>query len=208
MLTLLTCVVFYSIHIKSFLVLIKFIIEFVNQHGIYVHSFRLAAEDYGSPTVRDRQYLLLFPIEETTPINQLADEYNTPYWSTEFTDALERMQIGAGDPDCYILPEENPFKTAWRTAARAAMLQKDHNIIEAAVLKSKKRGVTGEPKDEDWHSIHLETYRRTGLKWPPTVSDDTAFGKSVQHLPRRAKECAYFFTYCHTAPWLYLSLGE
>ena len=76
---------------------IIYMIQLLNKKGFYVLDFLLCAQDYGSASYRQRQYLAVADTGEDS-IDQTADGYETPSWVPMFVDILARLKC----PPCNV----------------------------------------------------------------------------------------------------------
>ena len=74
----------------------QFTINYLNYAGMFVHHFTVKAEDFLSPTVRERQYMLVTPFSAES-IDQIDEKFVNPPWVAVYTAALESMMCGPGD---------------------------------------------------------------------------------------------------------------
>ena len=87
---------------------INYIVNYLNYFGFVVVAFILKAEDYLSPCRRERQYLLVFPLQ-TEPLDQTADGFVMPGYVSALSEALGSMKSGPGDVRQFLLEKSDPF---------------------------------------------------------------------------------------------------
>ena len=92
----------------------------------------------------------------------------------------------------FLLPDNQPAvlrHMAERRATKTAEHQKE-------AVRMRGAG-TGGGKALEWELEHYESFRAIGLPWPPTLYPHPGFAQSVDHLPEREAQLAW---YCHQ--WL------
>ena len=171
---------------------IRFITDYLNFFGIIVYAFTLCAKQCRSGVARERQYMLVVPLQET-PLDQNAEGYKMPDWVMEFAAALQSLQVGVGDPNSVLMDRDDPHYVMWHQMAvqeHAVMEMKE--LEKKAVAQAKKKAKT---EESVWRVDHLEEFRDAGLQWPPCLETDRDLDRAVAHLPRRMQEVAWYF--CH-----------
>ena len=91
---------------------INYIKSYLNVSGFLVVDFILRAEECGSPSRRERQYLLIVPIS-TSEIDQLAEGFVSPPWVKDFLDTIDQLKLPSVDPQTFLLAPDSEVYCDW-----------------------------------------------------------------------------------------------
>lgn len=86
---------------------ILYVKQLLQPAGFDVLDFRTDAADYGSPSRRERQYLLIVLADGAVGL--------APPWAPRFLSVLSSMRVGHGDPYMYIYPATHPQYIEWHS---------------------------------------------------------------------------------------------
>ena len=81
---------------------LKYLIALLTAHNFDVFAFTADAAEFGSPSRRDRQYVVVVPSNDRPGA-----------WTIEFENLLFNMRVGAGNPYDYLLQPEHPRYLKW-----------------------------------------------------------------------------------------------
>ena len=98
---------------------INYIKSYLNVSGFLVVDFILRAEDCGSPSRRERQYLLIVPVS-TSEIDQLAEGFVSPPWVKDFLNTIEQLKLPPVDPQTFLLAPDSEVYCDWLHQAYSA----------------------------------------------------------------------------------------
>jgi len=178
---------------------IKYICEYLNVFGLLVVPVMVKAEEYGSGSRRERQYLLVVLIAHDQ-IDQFAKDFERPACIDRFLVALKDMQIGPGNVDDFLFDKDSsPAQDFVETMYEHRTQLNDKKIDKKPGKKTEKVGGKGEKEKDDelnWEADHLELFRKAGLQWPPDMkADDEELAFQTGFLIRRMQEAAYWHTH-------------
>ena len=117
---------------------VRFICNYVNFFGFVVIAFQLSADKCGSPAARDRQYMLIVPIQFSA-LDQYGEGYELPQWMYEFTKALSDYMIGGGNPCEILLERHDPLYETWHQAAVRDRMVSNIKELEKAEMRAVAR---------------------------------------------------------------------
>ena len=149
---------------------IRFIIKFCNEHLMLVLCPMMSAIRYGAPMRRERQWFYITPV--TSPIDQLAEEYEPPAWEVKFFDTLTCMQIEPIPLADFLLPE-------------------DDNGLAAHIARCGSAEPTEQTDKDRYKQDHVTMYVEAGLLWPPRLP--TWFMDRLGYLTARYREVAWYY---------------
>ncbi len=141
---------------------IRYITNYLNYFGFFVLPVISRAEDFGSPSRRERQYLIIVPLSSEA-IDQFKEDFQEPAWANTFRTALNAMHIGPGKPSAVLLPKTSPMYQVWLAEQR--LRRADMDVKEAERLG--KLALAGkQPKEqkseEKWIADHIDLFRPPG----------------------------------------------
>ena len=171
-----------------------------NRLGYVFWCGLLEATEFGSSTVRTRQYMVGFRCRDPDahftqlPVKnkngEMEELFELPSWHAELSNMLGELKVAPLPTAMHFLPLSDSRRVIWRSYPM------EGSVLKVTAAASEGNFVKSD-RDPLWEADHLSKFTEVGIHWPPQFTDQ--FIEKTAHLCRHKAELVYFME--QTVPW-------